>query len=318
MRRGWWTERVFIAQDDDIGPRGSNWRGAICADTGSHFINGRQPAIGGYTQMGLAAEQDHVAIGLVHQGAYMVGQAGGRESCIFAGHLFMVDGGPLPTPSRGSGATVSYLCIPRVTGQALAERPADRASCTISPLQDSPLAPLLVAQLTLLHTHGAELTQDVLHRVLCAAIDFGKLIVSSAQRLPQNRACGRGNDKLLAVQRYIEANLHRHDLTPVQIARAVNCSRAQLYRLFEAQAFSVWETLREARLNKSFHYLKRADHNLSIGEIASMCGFSDQSAFGKQFRQRFGVTPGEVRREAQRAEVPSPVLHFRDAQHACA
>ena len=81
-----------------------------------------------------------------------------------------------------------------------------------------------------------------------------------------------------------------------QIALGVNSSRAQLYRLFQAQPLSVHGTLREARLLKSVEYLRHCgDKLLSIGAIAYACGFSDQSVFSKLFRQRFGLTPSEVR-----------------------
>ncbi|QVN23602.1 AraC family transcriptional regulator [Burkholderia pyrrocinia] len=64
-------------------------------------------------------------------------------------------------------------------------------------------------------------------------------------------------DARLAVARhYIENNLHRHDLTPVEIARALNCSRAQLYRLFGEHSMSVGETIKEARLARSLRYLQ--------------------------------------------------------------
>ncbi|WP_321782255.1 helix-turn-helix domain-containing protein [Burkholderia pyrrocinia] len=50
-----------------------------------------------------------------------------------------------------------------------------------------------------------------------------------------------------------------------------------------------------SRLARSLRYLQAGSPRLSIGEIADMCGFSDQSAFGKQFRQRFAFTPSEAR-----------------------
>lgn len=109
----------------------------------------------------------------------------------------------------------------------------------------------------------------------------------------------QGAERLVKVQSFIESNLHRPELSVAEVARAVHISRASLYRLFDSQALSVHGELRERRLQRGMQYLSRAEHaRMSIGAIAFACGFSDQAVFGKQFRQRFGVTPSEARSAA--------------------
>src|SRR3546814_4060534 len=83
------------------------------------------------------------------------------------------------------------------------------------------------------------------------------------------------------------------DLTADAIARAIGCSRASLYRLFEQRGLAVAEHVRAVRLNHSRTLLR--DPRLGIGDIALRCGYDDLSAFGKAFRRRFGMTPRDWR-----------------------
>src|SRR3546814_16043375 len=88
--------------------------------------------------------------------------------------------------------------------------------------------------------------------------------------------------------RFIEARREDSGLTADAIARAIGCSRASLYRLFEQRGLAVAEHVRADRLNHSRTLLR--DPRLGIGDLALRCGYDDLSAFGKAFRLRFGMT----------------------------
>ena len=45
----------------------------------------------------------------------------------------------------------------------------------------------------------------------------------------------------------------------------------------------------------------------SLGDIALACGFTDQSAFTRQFKSAMGTTPGEFRRAADRQAFAKPL-----------
>ena len=102
-----------------------------------------------------------------------------------------------------------------------------------------------------------------------------------------------------AAQRFIDGNLHRLDLSPEMLARALRCSRAHLYRLFADNGETVMGYVRNIRLARSKAMLADTACPLTIGEIALRCGFDDPSAFSRTFRRHFGCQPGEVRREAR-------------------
>ena len=66
-------------------------------------------------------------------------------------------------------------------------------------------------------------------------------------------------------------------------------------RLFkQATGFSPYQFLIECRVLMA-QQLLRAKRGLSLGEIAFRCGFADQSAFTRCFRQRTGLTPKQYR-----------------------
>lgn len=66
-------------------------------------------------------------------------------------------------------------------------------------------------------------------------------------------------------------------------------------RLFKrATGFSPYQFLIECRIVTA-QQLLRSKRELSLGEIAFRCGFADQSAFTRCFRQRTGLTPKQYR-----------------------
>ena len=100
----------------------------------------------------------------------------------------------------------------------------------------------------------------------------------------------------VAARRYIHLHLGNPALSPDVVARAIGCSRATLYRIFEAEGFSPAQFIREERLALAQHLLEEAPTAVSVTEIAHRCGFRDSAHFSKLFKRRFGCNPTEARR----------------------
>lgn len=104
----------------------------------------------------------------------------------------------------------------------------------------------------------------------------------------------------LAAQTWIADHISDFDLGAANIAQALGVSVRHLNRLFCGQKTTVVRTIKARRLQLAHHMLwDMARMPLGIGEIAFLCGFSDQSLFNRQFRSAFGMTPKEVRRQMQ-------------------
>jgi AraC-like DNA-binding protein len=112
----------------------------------------------------------------------------------------------------------------------------------------------------------------------------------------------RSSDVLRAqIKEYIDAHLADPDLAPAAIARDHFISRSYLYRLFEDEGESVWETIRSRRLERARRDLAdRALVGEPIFEIASRWGFVSKSHFSRAFRRAFGQSPSDLRRDAAR------------------
>jgi AraC family transcriptional regulator len=94
---------------------------------------------------------------------------------------------------------------------------------------------------------------------------------------------------------FIRANL-TNGISLKEIADAAgDVSPYHFSRLFkEATGFSPHQFLIECRIVMA-QQLLRSKRDLSLGEIAFRCGFADQSAFTRCYRQRTGLTPKQYR-----------------------
>ena len=94
---------------------------------------------------------------------------------------------------------------------------------------------------------------------------------------------------------HIVRRLHDPRLGPAEIQVMLGVSRAQLYRAF-AGTGGVAAAIRDARLDLAHRRLAapRAD-GMQIATIVYACGFTDVPTFNRAFRQRFGLSPRELR-----------------------
>ena len=106
---------------------------------------------------------------------------------------------------------------------------------------------------------------------------------------------------LLAVDSYIESNLGDPSLGPEQIARAGFISTRYLHKLFEAEGTSVCAWIRTARLERCRRDLldPALDHQ-TILSIAGRWGLPGAQQFSRLFRNAYGCSPRDLRREARR------------------
>ncbi len=100
-------------------------------------------------------------------------------------------------------------------------------------------------------------------------------------------------DAVYKVIEYIKANYRKH-LTLEEIAANTYLSKTYLSSLFKKETgYSISEYINIVRIDRSKSLL--LEENLSIIEIANLCGFEDQSYFTKVFKNIVGITPKKYR-----------------------
>ena len=109
-----------------------------------------------------------------------------------------------------------------------------------------------------------------------------------------SQTSGMGEKRLKKMLSYIHEN-YRSDLTVDDIARAANISKSECFRCFRNIISKKPITyLNEYRLKVAAELLVSSD--MQITEICFSCGFAHSSYFGKLFRQYYGVSPKQFRR----------------------
>ncbi len=93
----------------------------------------------------------------------------------------------------------------------------------------------------------------------------------------------------------IEKHLEDPELDAALLASELHLSESQLYRKLKAlsgKSTSVF--IRGIRLSVAKKLLEASD--LNISEIAYQCGFNDPAWFSRAFKEKFGVSPSDVRK----------------------
>lgn len=108
----------------------------------------------------------------------------------------------------------------------------------------------------------------------------------------------RESDPFDAVKRYIDSALSRR-IEVRDVARFAGYSPSHFARLFRQHSgTSIGSYVRAARAAAAARELETTADELA--DIATRCGYSDQSHFTNAFRAVFGISPGRYRRSLRR------------------
>jgi len=109
--------------------------------------------------------------------------------------------------------------------------------------------------------------------------------------------------RLAAIKADIAANIARPDLSAGTMAQRHGVSRRYIHRLFEHSDCSFAEFVLEQRLSCAHRMLTDVRFaEWSIGAIALEAGFAERSHFNRVMRQRYGVSPSDLRAAVKRGE----------------
>jgi AraC-like DNA-binding protein len=210
------------------------------------------------------------------------------------GDLFLLD---LQRPSRfrlGPHQRLTAL-FPRTLLHRVYPRLPDLHGASLS--RTSASGRILLAYLLQLEEEGGDATAEEAEAmsaglVALIACLFGAQVPaeSEQQRLVQD------------IFHYLTVHLASPDLAAERVADEFGLSRSGLYRLLEPYGgIAAW--IREQRLQLACRLLLRARyegrHDLLIRDLAFGVGFTNEAHFSRLFKQRFGVTAAQLRRDGR-------------------
>ena len=141
--------------------------------------------------------------------------------------------------------------------------------------------------------HSADLAREISEHFVLERIRTE----GDAQRRPLHYLIGAGNQpKLVDAVAMMEANIEE-PLSLAELASYAGISRRQLERLFQDHLHCT--PLRyylDLRLNRGRLLLLQT--TLPIAQIATRCGFSNPTWFGKRYVEKYGKRPSDERRTA--------------------
>ena len=99
---------------------------------------------------------------------------------------------------------------------------------------------------------------------------------------------------VLKMQKYIEDN-YRHDISLAELAAIVGLNKNYICDLFKNDT---GVTIRQYLIAQRMERVKLLlqDSDCTIAEIAQSVGYSDDKYLSAQFKRRYGVAPGEYRK----------------------
>lgn len=105
-----------------------------------------------------------------------------------------------------------------------------------------------------------------------------------------------------------------HELTPESIAAEMCMSRRALFLLFEKHGLTPTRVIRDLRLDHSRRLLADRNHrHRKITDIALDLGFSHPGTFSRKFKDRFGVSPIDIRSRGETQHQRAPIRFFANA-----
>lgn len=219
----------------------------------------------------------------------------GRHAAVRCPELVCVDSTRpyklvMPRPFRLVEAVVSH--------RSMGLTAADAARLTAQPwCGEAGIAAFMSTLLSGFQRHGDEIE---------TAFDlFGGSIVGLAGALFAERMRSAAAEPeaarqslMLHIQAYIRERLADPELTPGSVARRYNISLRYLQKMFREHGTSPARWIRDERLARCRCELSdpRLDH-LPVAVIGERAGLYGASHFSRLFRDRYGVTPREFRKE---------------------
>lgn len=244
---------------------------------------------------------DHYRL-LLQTDGLLRSDAAGQAHTVGPGELLITDLAQEEIYESDGGANI-VVFVPRDTLDALFPHAYDLHG--VKP--QGTVSRLLADHLRALASSSARI-----ERASAPALASATLHLLAASLGPSTQSLGLARPALESsvlrqMQRYIDRHLSNNDFSADTLCRQFRTSRSTLYRLFEPLG-GVAQYVKERRLARIHALLSASTGRIYLGRIADDHGFKGASHFSRAFREQYGYSPSEVRRQGV------PVLPSRPAR----
>jgi AraC-like DNA-binding protein len=258
---------------------------------GQRFVRDRRKTV--------ADGLDHYLVQLYATGG-LVGEAGDRGRELRAGDVQILDLGQSNVTQAAASGTVAIV-VPRETLDQALSTPTDLHGLILR--AGSPMGGLLTDYMQSLVARADDFTMADAPHVAEATVGMIAVSFQSTAETTERARSVIEQTVLQRIQRHIAANLGSSNLHADALAALFRISRTHLYRLFERDG-GVARYVQDQRLARACAELGNPAHDhRRIYEIAFALGFGSEAHFSRVFRATFGVSPSDVRANAQAARV---------------
>jgi AraC-like DNA-binding protein len=148
---------------------------------------------------------------------------------------------------------------------------------------------------------------DIADRLARNVVDLTEtLLLERTGELPATRSEAPRRLLRLRICDDIRRRLASPDLSPAELAARHHISVRYLHRLFEEGGVPVSQWIRDQRLQRARQDLSDpALDRVPVAVIGARWGLPAPSQFNRQFKARFGLTPGQYRRERPAEQEPT-------------
>ncbi|MGV9827207.1 MULTISPECIES: AraC family transcriptional regulator [unclassified Gordonia (in: high G+C Gram-positive bacteria)] len=129
------------------------------------------------------------------------------------------------------------------------------------------------------------------------------LIRLQLTRVVADTSCGRRAATMslaTRVEEYVLSRSSDPDLSAKSVAEAFSISERYVYKILARRGIDLGELIRSQRLESALRLLEDSrNDSMTVSMIAYRCGFHDHAHFSRAFRNRFGTTPSQWRRQSR-------------------
>ncbi|MCU1689149.1 MAG: AraC family transcriptional regulator [Jatrophihabitantaceae bacterium] len=246
-----------------------------------------------------SAPSDTLQLLITRSGEVITTQHGRTAGVVPGGLVLLRSGAEFTSAFRpGQGGEDKMSIVQTTIPMSLLisrERAVNALTSTVLP--PTPLVAGTTALLSTLADCGSAVGPAAVRFAEHAIVDLTLAIIADNDSSPLAPGTIEASTRL-RIREFMVRRLRDHTMTPATIAAEFGISTRYLHRLFEGQAATVAAFVKDERLAlAAAQVVDIAERRTSIASIAAHSGFHSINTFGRAFKERYGISPLQMRAE---------------------